>query len=107
MQYLRRCVSLKSVLANGLLDQDDKTSSEDEYLSKSPKASNNTSTSSDAQIPDANDEVNTVTTVRNPYIILNDTAEVVKVDKAMIEFNVDNATDINTVRGRGVNRSLD
>ena len=55
------------------------------------------STSSDAQTPDVNDEVNTVTTVRNPYIILNDIAEVFKVDKVMIEFNVDNATDFNPV----------
>ena len=70
-------------------------------------ASNNPSTSSDAQTPDANDEVNTVTTVRIPYIILNDTAEVVKVDKVMIEFNVDNATDINRVPGRGIYRPLD
>ena len=69
-------------------------------------ASNNPSTSSDAQTPDAKDEVNTVTTVRNPYIILNDTAEVIKLDEVMIEFNVDNATDINTVPGRGIYHSF-
>ena len=41
-----------------------------------PMASNNPSTSSDAQTPDMNDEVNTLTTVRIPYIILNgNTAE--------------------------------
>ena len=42
-----------------------------------------------------------MTTVRNPYNILNDIAEVLYIDKVMIEFNVDNATDINTVTGRG------
>ena len=79
------CDSFRSVLANGLLDQDDKTSSKFEYLSQYPKASDNQSTSSDAQTPNVNDEANTVTTVRNPYIIFNgNTAEVVQVDKVMI-----------------------
>ena len=76
-------------------------------LIKSPKISNNPSTSRDTQTPDGNDEVHTVTTVKNPYIILSDTAEVFKVDKVMIEFNIDNATVINTVPGRGIYRSLD
>ena len=54
-----------------------------------PMVSNNPFTSSDAQTPDTNDEVNTVTTVRIPYIILNNnTAEDDKVDKVMKEFNV-------------------
>ena len=70
-----------------------------------PMASNNPSTSSDAQTPNANDEVNTVTTVRILYIILNDTAEVFKVDKVMKEAKNINALDLNTVQGRGVYHS--
>ena len=62
-----------------------------------PMASNNPSTSSDAQTSNKNDEVNTVTTVRIPYIILSNTAEVVKVDKVMIEAKNLNTVDFNTV----------
>ena len=69
-------------------------------------ASNNPSTSSDAQTPDANDEVNTMTTVRIPYIILNDIAEVVEVDEVMKEAKNINAVDFNTVQGTGVYHSL-
>ena len=67
--------------------------------------SNNPSTSSYAQTPDANDEINTVTTVRILDIILNDTAEVFKVDKVMKETKNINAVDLNTVQGRGIYRS--
>ena len=63
-----------------------------------PMASNNPSTSSDAHTPNTNDEVNTVTTVRIPYIILNgNTAEDDKVDKVMKEAKNINAVDFNTV----------
>ena len=64
--------------------------------------SNNPSTSSYAQTLDANDEINTVTTVRILDIILNDTAEVFKVDKVMKEAKNINAIDLNTVQGRGI-----
>ena len=61
-------------------------------------ASNNPSTSSDAQTPNANDEVNTVTIVRIPYIILNgNTTKVVKVYEVMIEAKNINTVDFNTV----------
>ena len=80
-----------------VLDQDDKTTPEGYDLSKSSEASNNPSTSSDTQTPDANDEVNTVTTVRIPYITLNgNTAEVDKVDEVMKEAKNLNAVVIST-----------
>ena len=61
-------------------------------------ASNNPSTSSDAQTPDANDEVNTVTTVRIPYITLNgNTAEDNKVDEVMKEAKNPCCCDFNTI----------
>ena len=62
-------------------------------------ASNNPSTSSNAQTPNVNDEVNTVTTVRIPYIILNgNTEEVVKVDEVMEEAkNINAVVDFNTI----------
>ena len=53
-------------------------------------------TSSDAQTPNKNDEVNTVTIVRNPYIILNGNTIDNKADEEMIEAKVDNALLIST-----------
>ena len=57
-----------------------------------PMASRKLPTSNDAQTPDINDEVNTLSTVRIPYIILNNnTNQDNKADEKMIEFTVDNA----------------
>ena len=57
-----------------------------------PMASDNPSTSSDAETPNANDEVNTVSTVRIPYIILNNNTNKDNIaDEEMIEIGVDNA----------------
>ena len=55
-------------------------------------ASRKPSTSSDALTINVNEEVNTVSTVKVPYIILNsNTIEDNKADKVMIEAKVDNA----------------
>ena len=55
-----------------------------------------------------NEEVNTISTVKIPHIILNsDTIEDNKADKVMIEAKVDNACVLNTIWGRGVYCSLD
>ena len=57
-----------------------------------PMASRKPSTSSDALTINKNEEENTVSTVRIPYIILNsNTVEDDKADKVMIEAMVDNA----------------
>ena len=63
-----------------------------------PMASRRPSTSSDALILDINEVVNTVSTVRIPYIILNNnTKEDNKADEVMIEAKVENAVDFNTI----------
>ena len=63
-----------------------------------PMASRKPSTSSDALTPDENEEVNTVSTVRLPYIILNNnTNKDYTADEVMIEAKVDNACVLNTI----------
>jgi len=89
--FIYVCVILKSVLANGLLDQDDNPSSKDEYLANRPMASRKPSTSNDALTLDVNEVVHTVSTVKVLYIISNsNTVDGNKADEVMIEAKVDN-----------------
>ena len=61
-------------------------------------ASRKPSTSSDAQTIDVSDEVNTVPTVKDPYIILKGyTIHNDKSDKDMIEAVVENAVDFTRI----------
>ena len=63
-----------------------------------PMASRKPSTSSDALTLEENEDVNTVSTVRIPYIIFNyNTAEDNKTDKEMSEIKDDKVCDFNTI----------
>ena len=63
-----------------------------------PMASRKPATSSDAQTINVNEEVNIVSTVKDPYIILKgNTVEDNKAEEVMIEVKVDNAVDFNTI----------
>ena len=94
-----RGVSLKYTLISGLPDQDDKQPPPKLInLCNSPNGIKELSTSSEALTNNMNEEEDTVSTVKHPYIIKNNnTIEDDIADEVIDEAMVDNAFDFNTI----------